>query len=140
MKVLREIGITEIEEIVKKISEISAVQVEPNRLVAKLKDSDRDLVLTIVNEADKKRLICNIPLQVPADKYVDSLLVTNTWNRIADSHDTYAYVTEVAERLFIRLESYCVLAGSIDGKGLVAWILNLIDHIYSFERLTISRL
>jgi hypothetical protein len=140
MKTHSQVNIAEIASIINNIPGITAVQIIDNQVLATSKDRDQEIIVVVVNESDDNRLICNVPLQVPDHRYVDSLLVTNTWNRLNHSLDTYAYVSIIADSPFILLESYCLLIDGVNSKNITIWLQNLIGHINSFEELVVSRL
>jgi hypothetical protein len=140
MKTHNQVNIAEILHSIKKAPFTDAIQIADDQILVKSRTRSQELVLVLITEPEDARIICNVPLKVPDYQYIDSLLITNTWNRLNESLDTYAYVSMIAESSFILLESYCLLTDGINSNNIIMWLQNLTSHIDSFEELVTSRL
>jgi hypothetical protein len=79
-----------------------------------------------------------LPMRMPADYLLASVIATNSWNQRQESCNAFAYTIQYEDTPLIMLEANLLLQGGIVHENISAWIENFIKNINSFEEVTIS--
>ncbi|MGB5636434.1 MAG: YbjN domain-containing protein [Waterburya sp.] len=140
MKIYNAIEFSDLEAIINNATGIANVHTESNNILFQFKDKDQDIVGALVYEVDRERLIVALPIPIPDEYQIGSLIAANNWNQQKDAHDTFSYLASIDDKPKIMLESHLLLRGGISDKNIEAWINNFIEHINSFEEIVSSTL
>jgi hypothetical protein len=140
MAVYTEIGFSQLKSIIDNIPNISDIQSDGSSVTFKYKDKDQDLVGVIVNEIDDERIVGMMPMKMPDNRFLASLLAANNWNQRRDAHGTFAYLASNEDSQYIVIESHLILRGGAEEENIKSWVKNLINHINPFEEQVMSTL
>ena len=135
-----EIKISQLEKLFDNIPNIFDIKTEGDTVMFKYKDKDQDTVVVLINEIDDERVIAMMPLKMPDNRLLASMLAVNNWNQRKDSHGTFAYLANIDDEPYAIIESHLMLRGGADEENIRSWAKNLVNHINPFEEQVISAL
>jgi hypothetical protein len=130
----------QIKQIVGSMNILYDIQSSGNDLTARFKDKDGDAVHVFLNFIDDERLVMGMPLRVPPDRMLASLVATSAWNLRTDAHGTIASVAGHDDVLFVMLGSHLSLKSGVSEDNFKAWVNNFVRNINSFEEQIVSTL
>jgi Putative bacterial sensory transduction regulator len=140
MAMYREVTIPQLRQITSSVSAVFDVQDSGDAVICKYKDKDQDAVLVIVDELDDERVVAMMPLRVPQDRTLATLVAVNNWNQRKDAHGTFAYMANIGDDPYAIIEANLLLKGGADEDNIRSWVKNLVNHINPFEEQIISTL